>query len=69
MNLPVLGRIQVQIHLADYGVREGWHIIAWDQDADGTAALNKKQGCVRPTTSVPGCCPRTRSATRCRRRR
>ncbi len=44
MNLPVLGRIQVQIHLADYGVREGWHIIAWDQDADGTAALNKKQG-------------------------
>lgn len=44
MNLPVLGRIQVQIHLADYGEREGWRIIAWDQDADGTAALNKKQG-------------------------
>ena len=44
MNLPVLGKIQVQIHLADYGIREGWHIIAWDQDDDGTAELNKKQG-------------------------
>ncbi|MFN8126740.1 MAG: hypothetical protein U0R64_09575 [Candidatus Nanopelagicales bacterium] len=44
MNLPVLGRIQVQIHLSDFGLREGWRIIAWDQDADGTAALNKKQG-------------------------
>ncbi len=44
MNLPVIGKIQVQIHLADYGVREGWHIIAWDQDDAGTEALNKKQG-------------------------
>ncbi len=44
MNLPVLGRIQVQIHLADYGDRGGWHVIAWDQDDEGTQALNKKQG-------------------------
>lgn len=44
MNLPVIGKIQVQIHLADYGIREGWHIIAWDQDDAGTEALNKKQG-------------------------
>ena len=44
MNLPVIGKIQVQIHLADYGVREGWRIIAWDQDDAGTEALNKKQG-------------------------
>lgn len=44
MNLPIIGKVQVQIHLADYGEREGWHIIAWDQDAAGTEALNKKQG-------------------------
>jgi len=44
MNLPVIGRIQVQIHLSDFGDRDGWRVIAWDQDNDGTAALNKKQG-------------------------
>lgn len=44
MNLPVLGRVQVQIHLCDYGLRDGWRVVAWDQDDEGTAALNKKQG-------------------------
>lgn len=44
MNLPVLGRIQVQIHLADYGEHDGWRVIAWDQDEDGTKALDKKRG-------------------------
>lgn len=44
MNLPLLGRIQVQIHLSDYGVRDGYRIVAWDQDEEGTDALNKKQG-------------------------
>ena len=44
MNLPVLGKIQVQINLADFGERDGWHVIAWDQDDAGTQQLNKKQG-------------------------
>lgn len=44
MNLPVLGRIQVQIHLADYGEHDGWRVIAWDQDDEGTAALDQKRG-------------------------
>jgi hypothetical protein len=44
MNLPVIGRIQVQIHLADYGERGGYRVVAWDQDGDGTAALDKTRG-------------------------
>lgn len=44
MNLPVIGRVQVQIHLADYGQRDGWRVIAWDQDDEGTDALDKKKG-------------------------
>jgi hypothetical protein len=44
MNLPLLGRIQVQIHLSDYGVRDGFRVVAWDQDEEGTGSLDKKQG-------------------------
>lgn len=44
MNLPVLGRIQVQIHLADYGDRGGWHVIAWDQDEQGDAGPEQEAG-------------------------
>ncbi|MBK9435931.1 MAG: hypothetical protein IPN52_12825 [Micrococcales bacterium] len=41
---PIIGRIQVQIHLSDFGERDGYRIVAWDQDDEGTEALNKKQG-------------------------
>ncbi|MEZ5185072.1 MAG: hypothetical protein R2720_04955 [Candidatus Nanopelagicales bacterium] len=44
MNLPLIGRIQVQIHLSDYGERDGYRVVAWDQDDDATAALDKKRG-------------------------
>jgi hypothetical protein len=44
MNLPLIGRIQVQIHLSDFGDRDGFRVVAWDQDDEGTAALDKKQG-------------------------
>jgi hypothetical protein len=44
MHLPLLGRIQVQINLSDYGDRDGFRVIAWDQDDEGTAALDKKHG-------------------------
>jgi hypothetical protein len=44
MNLPVLGRIQVQINLSDYGVRDGWRVVAWDQDDEATSALDKRHG-------------------------
>lgn len=44
MSLPVIGKIQVQINLADYGERDGYRVVAWDQDDAGTEALGKKQG-------------------------
>lgn len=44
MNLPLIGRIQVQINLSDYGERDGYRIVAWDQDDEATAALDKKRG-------------------------
>lgn len=44
MNLPLIGRIQVQIQLADYGEMDGLRVVAWQQDDEATAALNKKQG-------------------------
>ena len=44
MNLPLIGRIQVQIHLSDYGMRDGFRVVAWDQDDEATEALDKKQG-------------------------
>jgi hypothetical protein len=44
MNLPVLGRVQVQINLADYGVWEDYQVIAWDQDDEGTFALDRSRG-------------------------
>ena len=44
MSLPVLGKMQVQIKLTEVDSRDGWRIIAWNQDDDGTAELNKKDG-------------------------
>lgn len=44
MNLPLIGRIQVQIQLADYGEMDGLRVVAWQQDDEATAALDKKQG-------------------------
>lgn len=44
MNLPLIGRIQVQIQLADYGEMNGLRVVAWQQDDEATDALNKKQG-------------------------
>ena len=44
MSLPVLGKMQVQIDLAEIPSRDGWRIIAWDQNDAGTEDLDKKQG-------------------------
>merc|ERR1712228_63981 len=44
MSLPVLGKMQVQIKLTEVDSRDGWRIIAWNQDDDGTAGLDKKEG-------------------------
>ena len=44
MSLPVLGKIQVQLELSEIAERDGWRIIAWDQDDAGTDKLDKKQG-------------------------
>lgn len=44
MSLPVLGKMQVQIDLTEIPSRDGWRIIAWDQNDAGTEELDKKQG-------------------------
>lgn len=44
MKLPALGGIQVALHLADLGERDGWRVVAWEQDDERTMALDKKQG-------------------------
>lgn len=47
MKLPVLGGVQVSLHLQDIGERDGYRIVAWDQDDAGTEALDKRNGGVR----------------------
>lgn len=44
LSLPVLGKMQMALRLADLGEREGYRLIAWEQDDDATDALDKKQG-------------------------
>lgn len=47
LSLPVLGGMQMAIRLADYGERDGYRIVAWDQDDAATDALDKKKGGAR----------------------
>lgn len=44
VKLPIIGRIQMAIRLADFGERDGYRVVAWAQEDDATMALNKKQG-------------------------
>jgi hypothetical protein len=47
LNLPMLGGLQMALHLADIGDREGFRVVAWHQDDDATDALDKKRGGAR----------------------
>ena len=47
LDLPLLGGIQTAINLADYGERDGYRIVAWDQNDEATEALDKKKGGAR----------------------
>jgi hypothetical protein len=47
MKLPAIGGIQVALHLEDLGERDGYRVVAWNQDNEQTEALNPKQGGAR----------------------
>lgn len=44
IHVPVLGDLHMQLNLYDKGERDGWRLVAWDQDDAGTSALDRKQG-------------------------
>ncbi len=44
MKLPALGGVQCSLHIEDLGERDGYRVIAWNQDDAGTEALDKKNG-------------------------
>lgn len=47
VKLPALGGMQMALHIADLGERDGYRVIAWDQDDAGTEALDKNNGGAR----------------------
>ncbi len=44
MSLPLLGKVQTVLHIADYGEMNGYRVVAWNQDDERTMALDKKNG-------------------------
>ncbi len=52
MKLPVIGGVQVSLHMEDLGERDGYRVVAWDQDDASTQALNPKQGGARTQYSL-----------------
>ncbi|MCB9778847.1 MAG: hypothetical protein H6742_09810 [Alphaproteobacteria bacterium] len=44
IHVPVLGDLHMQLNLYDKGERDGWRLVAWDQDDAGTAALDRNKG-------------------------
>lgn len=47
LDLPMLGGMQMAIHLSDFGERDGYRVVAWSQDDDATDKLDKKRGGAR----------------------
>lgn len=43
LKMPVLGALQMELVLTDFGERDGYRILAWHQ-LDGTRALNPRKG-------------------------
>lgn len=44
MKIPVVGRVQVALNIADRGVQQGFRIVDWTQNDEATDALPKKEG-------------------------
>lgn len=44
IKLPVLGAIQMELVLTDFGERDGWRVLGWHQLDGPTDKLNAKQG-------------------------
>ena len=56
MNLPVIGRIQVQINLSDYGIRDGFRSHRLGSGRRSYGGAGQEAGApAPPTTSAPGC--------------
>lgn len=47
MKLPAIGGVQCSLHMEDLGERDGYRVVAWDQDDPGTEALDHKHGGAR----------------------
>lgn len=47
IKLPGLGGCQQSLRIEDLGERDGYRVVAWDQDDAGTEALKKSDGGIR----------------------
>ena len=47
MKLPGIGGVQVVLTMKDLGTRDGYRVVAWQQDDAATEALDKKHGGAR----------------------
>lgn len=52
MKLPAIGGVQVSLHMEDLGEREGYRVVAWNQDDAGTEALDHKHGGARTQYNI-----------------
>jgi hypothetical protein len=44
VKLPVLGALHMEMVIRDFGERDGWRVLAWEQLDAATDRLNPKQG-------------------------
>jgi hypothetical protein len=44
MKIPVVGRVQVALNIADRGVQQGFRIVDWTQNDEETEKLPRKEG-------------------------
>lgn len=44
IKVPVLGALQMELVLTDFGERDGYRVLAWHQQEDATRALNPRRG-------------------------
>lgn len=47
MKLPGIGGVQVVLNMKDLGTRDGYRVVAWQQDDAATEALDKSDGGAR----------------------
>lgn len=44
IKVPVLGALQMELVLTDFGMRDGFRVLAWHQHDEATRALNPRMG-------------------------